>query len=127
MKKCPENKKIKDASCAKCEKYEDCQIDDSVTKQEKSKKAYLKGPKGKKSRKKYWDSTKGKATRERYSKTEKKAETQRKYHYSKKGQEGVERRRQLREEAREVEKWLKEHSGKTVDDYYKEKGDQPKE
>jgi len=95
-------------------------MEEDIDKVAEAQKTYRKSKKGKDSQKRYWASDKGKETRKRYGKSVK-HKLQRKKYYASGGEQGsIERRKEKVDEFKKIRKWLKDHPGKTIDDYNRE-------
>lgn len=81
---------------------------------------WSKTPKRKEAQRRYEEKEKGQATIKKYQQTEKFKLSVQKYYFSKKGQDAHLKRRKLVKDFRQAAKWLKEHPGKTYEDYLKE-------
>ena len=93
---------------------------EAADKLDQAAKKYNKSTKRREAQKRYEGKDKGRITREKHQDSEKFRLSQQKYYYSDKGQEAHERRNEILRDFRQVEKWLREHPGKTYEDYIKE-------
>ena len=92
----------------------------SMEKLDKARRKYQKSEKGKITRQKYSDSEKGQKVLEDYLKSPKFKLSRQKYLEGQKGKEAVERTKERKRDWRKAAKWMLEHPGKTIEDYYKE-------
>lgn len=77
-------------------------------------------PKGRQIQAAYFKTEKGTKARKNYQKTVKGQLTLRRYYYSDKGQEAHQKHQDKVRLYKEMDIWLKEHPGKTLQDYLKE-------
>lgn len=87
---------------------------------DKAKQRYFKSKKGRKAQRRYHQSEAGKTASRRYFSSEKGKMVQLRYALSPKGQLVQECKRRDRTLARALSRYLKEHPGKTVEDFLKE-------
>ena len=85
-----------------------------------SQKKYLQSDKGKKAVKRYKESEKGKQAISKTNKSVRHKLSAQKYRNTPKGKDAAEDRKLKLREFTKVQKWLKDHPGKTVEDYWKE-------
>ena len=97
---------------------------EAADKIDRSRRKWSRSPKRKKAQRKYLDTDKGQATVDRFQNTEKFKLARQKYYHSEKGQKAHKKRRDTVKGFREAEKWLKEHPGKTFNDFFREQGEQ---